>query len=180
MKLTGNQILLRAIEATDIDVLYAWENNTDHWRVSNTQTPFSRHVLTQYIETAHLDIYSVKQLRLIIAERDATDPLKEAKAIGCIDLFDFDPNNLRAGVGILIAESGKRRKGLASEALTLLINYCFELLNLNQLYCNIAVDNESSILLFKKHGFEITGVKKSWIRDGNSFKDELILQLLRK
>jgi diamine N-acetyltransferase len=181
MKLTGNQILLRAIEASDIDVLYAWENNTDHWRVSNTQTPFSRHVLMQYLETAHQDIYSVKQLRLIIAEHITTSAsLKEPKAIGCIDLYDFDPNHLRAGIGILIADSNDRRKGHASEALTLLINYCFELLNLNQLYCNIAVDNESSILLFKKHGFEITGVKKNWIRDGNSFKDELLLQLQRK
>jgi diamine N-acetyltransferase len=181
MKLTGNQILLRAIETDDIDALYAWENNTEHWRVSNTQAPFSRHVLTQYIETAHLDIYSVKQLRLIIAEHcDASGPLKDSKAVGCIDLFDFDPNHLRAGVGILIADSNDRRKGHASEALALLINYCFEFLNLKQLYCNIAVDNESSILLFKKHGFEITGVKKNWIREGNSFKDELLLQLQRK
>ncbi len=175
MKLTGNQILLRAIEKTDIDVLYTWENNTDHWRVSNTQTPFSRHVLTQYIDTAHLDIYSVKQLRLIIDECS-----NESKSVGCIDLFDFDPNHLRAGVGILIAETTDRKKGYASEALTLLINYCFETLNLNQLYCNIAVDNESSILLFKKHGFEITGVKKNWIRERSGFKDELLLQLLRK
>jgi diamine N-acetyltransferase len=137
--------------------------------------------LTQYIETAHLDIYSLKQLRLIIAEhQDASGPLKNPKAVGCIDLFDFDPHHLRAGIGVLIADSNDRRKGHASEALTLLINYCFELLNLNQLYCNIAVDNESSILLFKKHGFEITGVKKNWIRDGNSFKDELLLQLQRK
>lgn len=181
MKLTGNQILLRAIETSDIDLLYTWENDTDNWKVSNTQTPFSRHVLTQYMETAHLDIYTTKQLRLIIAEHHtASGPLKEAKAIGCIDLFDFDPNHLRAGIGILIADSNDRRKGHASEALTLLINYCFELLNLNQLYCNIGIDNESSILLFKKHGFEITGVKKSWIRAGNSFKDELTLQLLRK
>ncbi|HSH67836.1 MAG TPA: GNAT family protein, partial [Bacteroidia bacterium] len=82
--------------------------------------------------------------------------------------------------GILIADKLDRGKGFASEALTLITNYCFELLNLNQLYCNVTVDNEMSILLFKKHGFEITGVKKSWIREGNVFKDELLLQLIRK
>jgi diamine N-acetyltransferase len=181
MKLTGNQILLRAIEARDIDALYAWENDTDHWRVSNSQTPFSRDILTRYIETAHLDIYSVKQLRLIIMEHpNDSASLKVPKTVGCIDLFDFDPNHLRAGIGILIADKHDRKKGHASEALTLLINYCFEFLNLHQLYCNIAVDNEPSILLFKKHGFEITGVKKDWIREGSSFKDELLLQLLQK
>ncbi|HET8962748.1 MAG TPA: GNAT family N-acetyltransferase [Chitinophagales bacterium] len=182
MKLTGNKIQLRAIEPTDIDVLYSWENNTDYWNISNTVTPFSRQVLTQYIESAHLDIYTTKQLRLMIDELDnslSTIP-KKYRPIGCIDLFDFEYNHQRAGIGILIAEKHDRRKGYASEALEVLIDYCFELLNLHQLYCNVSVDNESSILLFKKHGFEITGVKKSWIREGNVFKDELLLQLIRK
>ena len=172
MKLKGEQISLRAIEPQDIDVLYQWENDTENWTVSNTQTPFSRFVLEQYIATAHEDIYSVKQLRLIIC-----DP--ENKAIGSIDLFDFEPNHLRAGIWILIADKSDRKKGYASEALSLLVNYCFFSLNLHQLYCNITTDNETSIILFQKHGFQITGIKKQWIRDGDKFKDELILQLVR-
>lgn len=177
MKLTGEQIQLRALEPSDIDVIYSWENNTDHWKVSNTQAPFSRHVLKQYIDAAHQDIYSAKQLRLVIDAFAEGTPV--ARPVGCIDLFDFEPNHLRAGVGILIAEKDDRRKGFATEALKLLVDYCFDTLNLQQLYCNITIDNDPSILLFKKHGFEITGVKKSWLREGNSFKDELLLQLIR-
>lgn len=169
MKLKGQHIQLRAIEPSDIDVLYQWENDTETWMVSNTQSPFSRFVLEQYITSSHQDIYSVKQLRLIICN-------EENKAIGSIDLFDFDPNHLRAGVGILIAEKADRKKGYASEALSLLMDYCFSVLNLHQLYCNITIDNEPSILLFQKHGFQITGMKKQWVRDGESFKDELLLQ----
>jgi diamine N-acetyltransferase len=165
--------MLRAIEPADIDVLYNWENDEENWAVSNTQTPFSRFVLEQYIASAHVDIYSTKQLRLMMCEPDE-------KAIGTIDLFDFDPNNMRAGVGILIADKSDRRKGYASEALTLLTNYCFEILNLHQIYCNITTDNETSILLFQKHGFQITGIKKQWVRSGNTYKDELLLQLIRK
>lgn len=177
MKLAGEHIQLRAIEPSDIDVLYSWENNTDLWKVSNTQTPFSKHVLQQYIDASHQDIYTAKQLRLIIDS--LAEKTSATKPVGCIDLFDFDPNHLRAGVGIMVADTDDRRKGFAAEALKLLINYSFELLNLQQLYCNITVDNEASILLFKKHGFEITGVKKSWLREGNAFKDELLLQLIR-
>ncbi|MBN8697135.1 MAG: GNAT family N-acetyltransferase [Bacteroidetes bacterium] len=172
MKLQGQHIYLRAIEPQDIDVLYAWENDVENWTVSNTQTPFSRFVLEQYIASAHEDIYSAKQLRLIIC--DASH-----KSVGSIDLFDFDPNHQRAGVGVLIADKSDRKKGYASEALKLLIDYCFTTLNLHQLYCNITVDNESSIILFQKHGFMITGIKKQWIREGAHFKDELILQLIR-
>ncbi|MCW3070179.1 MAG: acetyltransferase, ribosomal protein N-acetylase [Bacteroidetes bacterium] len=172
MKLKGQMVTLRALEPEDIDVLYNWENDPENWAVSNTQTPFSRFVLEQYITTAHVDIYSAKQLRLMICD-------KEGKAVGSIDLFDFEPNHLRAGVGILVADKTDRRKGYASEALELLRNYCFDILNLHQIYCNITTDNESSILLFQKHGFQITGIKKQWIRSGSGYKDELLLQLIR-
>lgn len=172
MNLKSQYVTLRAIEPGDIDVLYNWENDTANWKVSSTQTPFSRFVLEQYITSAHEDIYTAKQLRLIICDH-------ENKAIGSIDLFDFDPNHLRAGIGILIADQSDRRKGYASEALRLLIDYCFTSLNLHQLYCNITTDNEASVLLFQKHGFQITGIKKQWIRDGVKFKDELLLQLIR-
>ena len=172
MKLQGQNISLRAIEPGDIDVLYQWENDTETWKVSNTQTPFSNFVLEQYIASAHQDIYSTKQLRLIICNSGN-------KSIGCIDLFDFDPNNLHAGIGVLIADKSDRRKGYASEALEILTEYCFQFLNLHQIYCNITTDNESSVLLFQKHGFQITGIKKQWIRDGDKFKDELLLQKIR-
>lgn len=172
MKLQGQHISLRAMEPSDIDLLYIWENDAETWAISNTQAPFSRFVLEQYITTAHQDIYTIKQLRLIICNEDN-------KAVGSIELFDFDPNHLRAGVGILIAEKADRKKGYASEALALLIDYSFLSLNLHQLFCNIAVDNEPSILLFQKHGFLITGMKKQWIREGDRFKDELLLQKIR-
>ncbi|MBA3972041.1 MAG: GNAT family N-acetyltransferase [Bacteroidetes bacterium] len=172
MKLKGKNISLRAIEPSDIDTLYRWENDIETWKVSNTQTPYSRFVLEQYIASAHQDIYSVKQLRLMICD-------SQEKAIGTIDLFDFDPNHLRAGLGILIADKEDRRKGAASEALELLMDYCFTILNLHQIYCNITIDNEASVLLFQKHGFQITGMKKQWVRDGERFEDELLLQRLK-
>lgn len=172
MKLQGEHVSLRAIEPEDIDLLYQWENDTENWNVSNTQTPFSRFVLEQYISTSHQDIYNVKQLRLMICDSNK-------KTVGCIDLFDFDPNHLRAGVGVLIAEKTERKKSYASEALQLLIEYCFLSLNLHQLYCTIGIDNEASVLLFQKHGFQITGIKKQWLRQGSVFKDELMLQKIR-
>jgi len=173
MKISGKKIKLRALEPSDVELLYRWENDTNNWNVSNTLTPYSKHVLEQYIANAHLDIYTTKQLRLVICD-NKNIPL------GCIDLFDFDPNHRRAGVGILIADKKNQTRGYASEALFLLINYCFGTLNLHQLYCNITIDNKTSLALFKKYRFKITGTKKSGIRDGNIFKDEYLLQLINK
>ena len=171
--LTGKTIQLRALEPEDLSALYAWENNTNVWQVSNTLTPVSRHALEQYIQNSQYDIYTTKQLRLVIETNSK-------KPIGCIDLFDFDVNNKRAGIGILIAEEVERNKGFATEALEILIKYSFTTLGLHQLYCNIMADNESSLSLFKKFGFQVIGLKKQWVRTGNSWANEYMLQLINE
>ncbi|MFH0867585.1 MAG: GNAT family N-acetyltransferase [Bacteroidota bacterium] len=169
----GKNLSFRAPEPSDVDLLYKWENDTRIWHLSNTVTPFSRHVLEEYILNAHQDIYSAKQLRLMILNNINNH------VIGCIDLFDFDPANLRAGVGILISDE-HRDKGYATEALEMIIDYAFNTLHLHQLYSNITADNVSSMKLFKKAGFEIIGLKKDWQHSKNSWIDEYLLQLINK
>ncbi len=171
MTLTGKYVFLRAIEPADLQLLYKWENDTSVWKVSNTIRPFSKHILEKYIQDSHLDIYTTKQLRLIICKTGGTP-------IGTIDLFDFDPYHLRAGIGILIADEKEKQNGFGNEALKLLVDYCFSVLHLHQLFCNITADNKPSLKLFAKHKFKTSGFKKQWIRDGNKFVNEYFLQLI--
>jgi len=174
--MTGENLVLRALEPTDVDLLYKWENDPEIWHISNTLAPFSRFILEQYLVNAHEDIYSSKQLRLMI---DMITSEPDFKTIGSVDLFDFSPHHKRAGIGILITKE-ERSKGYASEALELIIKYSFETLNLHQLYCNISEHNEKSMRLFQKHGFVIIGNKKQWLRIKDAWVDEYILQLIRK
>lgn len=169
------KVELRAIEPEDIDVLYKWENDKEIWKVSNTIVPFSRYVLTKYIESAHLDIYQTKQLRLMI------DVIQEETrtTVGAIDLFDFEPYHLRAGVGIVIGEKASRGQGIADAAIKELIHYAFKILQLKQVYCNILCDNQTSLNLFKKNGFKEIGVKQSWVKTETGYIDEYMLQLVQ-
>ncbi len=171
----GKNIRLRALEPTDVDLLYEWENDESIWHLSNTQTPFSRFLLEQYVLNSSQDIYASRQLRLMIV-RNEDDP---AQAIGSIDLFDFDPANKRAGIGIMIIKN-ERKKGYASEALQLLIAYCFKVLNLHQLFCNITSDNAVSLNLFRKAGFEEIGLKREWLLIRKKWVDEYFLQLINR
>ncbi len=168
--LKNNNILLRAVEKNDLDYLYKWENDTSVWHLSSTLIPFSRYTLEQYIEAARQDIYEAKQLRLIIQH------INTAKPLGSIDLFDFDPYNLRGGIGILIAENTDRKKGYASEALDTYLNYCTKILGLKQVFCNILENNEDSMKLFINKGFIITGAKKDWIKAGDDWLTQYFLQ----
>jgi diamine N-acetyltransferase len=172
MTLKGKKNNLRALEPEDLEFLYQIENDESFWEISHTQKPFSRYMLKQYLESAHLDIYETKQLRFIIEEK-ATK-----KQVGMIDLFDYNPQHKRAGVGILI-HPDFQKKGFASEALSLLINYSFSHLQLHQLYANITSDNMQSISLFKKHNFFKVGLKKDWILSKGKFKDEVLFQLIK-
>lgn len=172
LPLETNKIKLRALEPSDLNFLYTIENDPFVWEVSNTQTPFSKHVLELYLQNAHLDIYTVKQLRLMICNL-------ENEALGTVDIYDFDPQHRRAGIGIFIVEK-ERKKGLAKEALSLVCDYSFSVLGLNQLFCGIAPSNTASKKLFETIGFVLNGQKKQWRRNrSGEFEDELFFQLLQ-
>ncbi|MBD3723659.1 MAG: GNAT family N-acetyltransferase [Flavobacteriaceae bacterium] len=174
MNLKGQNIYLRALEPEDLEFIYLIENDESIWEVSHTQTPYSKFLIRQYLENAHQDIYEAKQLRLAICEKDAF------QAIGLIDLFDYDPQNSRAGIGILIHTESYKNKGIGTEALDLLIKYSFSNLQLHQLYANISTDNEASLQLFTKFGFQKIGVKKQWNKINNQYKDEILFQLINE
>ncbi len=163
MFLKSDHLYLRALETTDLDFLYKLENDTRSWQVSNTVTPYSKELLQEYLLQAGADIYAVKQLRLLICT-------SEHEPAGAIDLYDFDPAHLRAGIGIIISQEFRRQQ-LATEALTLLLNYCHQFLLLHQVYCTIAVTNTSSLSLFKKAGFQSIGLRKDWVRTASGFTD---------
>jgi diamine N-acetyltransferase len=172
MFIQTEHIYLRALEPSDLELLYACENNREVWKVSNTIAPFSKHILQQYLEAAQNDIYTNKQLRLMICK------VQSHQCIGTIDLFDFEPLHGRVGVGILIFEQF-RKQGFAIEAIDLVKQYVFDTLLLKQLYCNISASNIESIALFEKCGFKQIGLKKQWNRlSTNEYEDEWMYQLI--
>lgn len=174
MFLKGNIISLRALEPSDADLLYRWENDQSLWPVSFTQVPFSKFVLEEFVNAAHDDIYTNKQLRLM------ANRLSDNKTVGIIDLFEFDPQHLRCGVGIYIHEAD-RKSGCAFESIELIKHYCFTTLLLKQLYVHVNESNAASIALFEKAGFEKNGIKKCWNKTGlNTYEDVWFLQCINK
>ncbi len=172
MFLKSEHIYLRALEPSDLNFLYTLENDTSIWLVSNTTTPYARHVLQDYIDQATADIYTVKQLRLLICTH-------QHQAVGAIDLFDFEPRHQRVGVGIVVAPSF-RQLGYATEALQLVLNYCQEQLLVHQVFCSVISTNQGSLQLFKQAGFQAIGTRCEWIKTTNGWQDVVELQNIFK
>lgn len=162
---------LRALEPEDLDFLFSTENNESFWEISGTQTPYSKYILQKYIENAHQDIYEAKQYRFVICNTQNTP-------VGMIDLFDFNPQHKRVGVGILILPE-YQGEGFGSEALEMIIDYAFTYLNVHQIFANITANNKRSITLFEKFNFKKIGIKKDWIFADTNYKDEILYQLIK-
>ncbi len=171
MLLRGQNIHLRALETDDVEVMYHWENDPSVWGVSGTVVPFSREILRTFIEQQQYDIWRTHQLRLVIALND------DNSAVGAVDLFDFDPLNQRAGVGVLVVDE-ERGRGRATEALALLVEYARDILMLNQLYSDIDSDNIACRALFAGCGFEECGVRRRWRRTASGWIDVVMMQRL--
>jgi diamine N-acetyltransferase len=169
VELKSEKVYLRALEPEDLEFLYLLENDTQFWEVSGTQQPYSRHVLKQYLENAHRDIYEVKQMRMAICAA-------EGGLVGLIDLFDFDPKHLRVGLGVVILTQEDRNKGMGAEAVELVTSFAFQSLDVRQVYAHVLEDNKASVHLFEKLGFTRTGIKKEWIRSDGKFKDQYLYQ----
>ena len=167
--LEGVKTTLRPLEPEDIDLLYAWENDTENWKVSLMQVPISREILRKFIAQAG-DVYRDQQIRFMIENKEDGTP------IGTADIFDCDFQHGRAGVGILIGYPEMRQQGFASDALDLLGKYAQNVLELSQLYAHIAVGNEGSKRLFNKMGYETSGCLKNWIRTWEGTSDVWVVQ----
>lgn len=160
---------LRALEPEDLDVLYKWENDTSLWEVGSTLSPYSRYILKQYIERSGEDLYTLRQLRLLIERKEDLLPL------GLIDLYDFEPKHRRAGVGIFV-EPSMLRRGIGYRALALLHEYAFSFLCLHQLYAHIPVGNVASTALLRKAGYEECGLLREWVLLPSGYSDVRVMQ----
>ncbi|MFI3333525.1 MAG: GNAT family N-acetyltransferase [Rikenellaceae bacterium] len=171
INIKGEGCTLRAVEPTDIDCLYVWENDMDLWSVSGTVAPFSYHTLERFIDSQSVDIFASRQMRLMICESES------GVAVGVLDMFEFDPIHRRAGVGILIA-SEFRGRGYATAALLAFERYVVEFLSMRLLWCNIEEDNVASISLFESVGYSRVGLKRDWNISAVGFKSEFMFQKL--
>jgi diamine N-acetyltransferase len=166
--LKGSSVNLRAVEPSDATLIYLWENDTTNWKFTNTESPLSMFEIYQLIEEQRA-VRESGQLRLIIEENEIS--------VGAIDLYNIDFKNEFGTVGILIADEKNRNRGLATDALELLINYAKSSLDLKNLTCGIQQNNISSQKLFERCGFVHMGTRKNWFKVEGKREDELIYQL---
>lgn len=162
------QIIMRAIEPEDLDILYHIENNRELWNVSTSNVPYSRYLLHDYVANCKNDIYTDRQVRMMVEN-------EQGQVVGVADLVNFDPANLRAEVGIIVLND-YRRQGYGSAILARLADYAHRTLHLHQLYAYIDCENKASLGLFEKAGYKVSANIAEWLYDGEKYRDAVLIQ----
>ena len=146
--LKGEKIVLRSVDFSDVDTILLWENANDEPLYGIYEEQYTREDVAQFVENQQRhSLAENEQLRLVICSH-------EGERLGCIDLSYYDGR--KAFVSILIFDLHNRRKGFGSEALQLLISYA-KSLGMRSLYATILPQNEQSLHLFERAGFEDLG-----------------------
>lgn len=157
---------LRALEPSDLELLYAIENDEALWPCGSTTAPYSRYALQQYIATNMNDFYQDGQLRLVVCDGD--------EPIGLVDLFNYNAKHQRAEVGIAILPQ-YRGKGWGTLVLQKLEQYVRQHLHLHQLYAVTAIDNVRAQKVFENTSYEMSARFKDWISCSNGeYQDAII------
>lgn len=159
-------VTLRMPKLLDLDQLLLWENNLKNSLFSDNPIFYTKEQIEEFL-TSDQDIFLNLQMRFMIDS--------SGSAVGCIDLFEYDMVNSRAGVGIFIDEKF-RNMGIATKALSLLKSICIKDYFISNLHANILHTNKASIQLFKRAGFNKNGVKENWIRTENTMLDVWFFQ----
>lgn len=147
--------MLRTPIPEDASHIFNWENDPALAMVNTNSGYISEEDISDWIISRQHDLFLESELRLIICDGNN-------HVAGSIDLFEYNPGNLSAGVGIVIEEK-RRGQGIAKEALSILSDHCFSKMRIEYLWCNIPPSNNSSIALFSKCGFTIVDNSKNQV-----------------
>ena len=169
MYIRGQNVLLRAIELEDAEMLRTMINDeeieTMTWGYS---FPVSEQQQINWIKNLS---NNNSNFRAIIDVH--------GKAVGTIMLTDIDLKNGNAEIHIKLSSDDVRGKGYGTDAVNALVRYCFNELRMNCIYCRVKESNIASQKMFSKCGFVKEGVLRARVFRNGKYHNFYEYSLLR-
>lgn len=169
MPVRGGRIFLRALEPEDIDLVFGIENDEELWQASAGNIPLSRFAVRNFLANTSNDIYTDKELRLVICLADSATP------VGLADITGFEPRYARGEVGITVLRQ-HRGVGVAGEALEILGRYAWRELQMRVLYAIVRSGNAAAEKLFEGAGYSRVAVLPQWLTTASLEADAVLYE----
>jgi len=173
MILKDGSVILRPVEEKDSLLIYRWFNDEDIVKgLVNVRVQMSLKEAYDWCDNAARQ--RNKDIKWIIEVKNRVNMI-----VGFTGLYNIDFVNKNAESAILIGNKNYWGMGIGQKALKLKINFSFDYLGLNLVYAYILQNNEASIKLYEKLGFEKEGVLRKRVYRYGKWNDLVILSLLR-
>lgn len=169
-KISGERVFLSPVAPEDAALWASWLNDPE------VTVPLGDEAYVIYgLERAQMDVHETAERQgraFTIVEKES------GRAIGRCVMFDVNPVDRSAMVGIFIGEKDSRGKGYGQESMRLLLDFGFNLLNLHSIMLGVFSFNEPAIRCYRSLGFQEIGRRRDarWI--GGKAYDGILMDLL--
>ena len=170
--LNGEKIILRKLKKSDASSIYKNTRDKD----------VAKHLANKYLtsKTFRNEIPKTqKRMRAKTAYAFGIEYKESGKIIGVMAIAQIDYKNKNAELGWWI---GKKYwgKGIATEAIQLILNFAFKELKLRRVFAHVYSSNKSSAKLCERNGFKLEGTARKQTLLDRKWNDEYLFGLLKE
>ncbi|WP_413304407.1 GNAT family protein [Bacillus sp. 1P10SD] len=168
--LEGQKVYLRPISVEDTEVYLNTLFHPVTRRLTGTQAIFTREQIHDYLERKAKDTTTGILLLIVVIETE--------EVVGDIALQSIDHLNQNANIRISIVNEKHRGKGYGTEAIQLLLEHAFGVLNLHRIELNVFSYNENAYRVYEKIGFKKEGIQKDALYYDHAYHDSILMAIL--
>jgi RimJ/RimL family protein N-acetyltransferase len=168
---TGERIYLRPHEEEDINLFEKWFNDPEYRVLEGYPLPQNKVELKRFFEEMCKDEKGV-YLGISLQEND--------RLIGSVSLFGIDRISRSVEFGIGIGEKDCWGKGYGTEAINLILDYCFDTLNMHRVWLRVRDYNQRAIRCYERAGFRREGILRESLYISGAYHDQVCMSLLKE
>ncbi len=170
--LEGQKVRLRAYTKDDLPLARAYLNEADVAAMMRVGIPFPLRPEDEQKWYDSLDPNSEKEYSFAIESKE------DGHYLGGCGVHAIDTKNHVGTVGIFLG-SEYCGKGYGTDAMRVLVNFCFNEINLNKVKLTVFSFNERGIRSYEKLGFKTEGALRQEIYRQGKYDDILVMGVLR-
>ncbi|ANU13959.1 GNAT family N-acetyltransferase [Planococcus halocryophilus] len=166
----GSRVQLIALNEEVMNLSLKWINDPEIRIYTGAKFPVTRNEHEVWFDSKATNKYN---------KTFAIQIIETGKIIGIVGNTDYDPLNRTTYPYIYIGEKDSQGKGIGQESFNLILDFCFEVLNVNRVYGYLFEYNSDSKNMLLKCGYKLEGtLEKHWYKDG-SYHDVLVMGKVR-
>jgi len=167
-KIEGPRVYLSPMSVDDAEKYTRWLNDLE--TTLNLQT--APRLISLEAEREFIKKLQQKGHNFAIVHQESDELL------GNCGLLETDLVQRTAELGIFIGEKKYRGLGYGTEAIGLLLDFAFNLLNLHSVYLRVRSFNQAGYRCYQKVGFKEIGRRRECVLIGGRYYDEIYMDIL--